>query len=65
MRNSSPTAAGDPKASVIAASSESRPSAFSISATSTTARSDAAATTDAVWMARVPPAHGASARPPR
>ena len=63
--SSSFASAGDPNARVIWASSESRPPASSMSATSTTASSEAAATTDDSWISRVPPAHGASARPPR
>ena len=65
VRNSRPISAGEPNARVTDASSESRPPAFSISATNTTESSAAAAITDAVWIRRVPPAHVASARPPR
>ena len=65
MRKRRPISAGDPNARVTSASSESRPPAFSISATKTTESRAAAAITDAVWMRRVPPAQGASARPPR
>ncbi len=65
MRNRRPISAGEPKARVISASSESRSPASSMIATSVTASSEAAVTTDAAWNSRVPPAQGASARPPR
>ena len=65
MRNSRPISAGEPNARLMSASSERRSPASSMIATSVTARSEAAVITDAAWKNRVPPAHGASARPPR
>ena len=65
VRNSRPISAGEPNARLMSASSERRSPASSMIATSVTARSEAAVITDAAWNSRVPPAHGASARPPR
>ena len=65
VRNSSPIPAGEPNERETSGSLESWSPASSPTATSVTARSDTAATTEATWISRVPPAHGASARPPR